>query len=210
MSHNIASINGKYPDSDGNIPLRLDSLGNVSEAQNGETLIYNSTSDTWQGVNASSGGIPGYNFTLFGRGLSNLYSNGGYRLAVGETWGFYDTNPVNHIPDFVTYNYVGSTGWLDHITLQPGKYEFFVQTQPLFSSSGYLGLILKNEEGLSLSSSTLVGNVQTTYGHPTAIMSNVTVDVSTNVYIKINNIRNLSSNQSTTPSLRGVILIRTL
>lgn len=210
MSYNIEKINGKYPDSSGSISLALDDLDNVTEAQNGQTLVYNATGDTWSGVYVGSGGIAGYNFALFGQGESNNYANGGYTLNVGQTWGFYDSNPVNHITDLVSFNYRGTTSWLDSITLQPGKYEFFVQTDPVFSSNGYFGIILKDTVGTSLSVSNLTGNLQTTYGHPTAIMTNVTVTEETDVFVKINNLLNVSANQSTTPSLRGVILIRTL
>ena len=210
MSHNIAKLNGKYPDRSGNISLNLDDLGNVTEAQNGQTLVYDATGDSWSGVDVGSGGIAGYNFALFGQGESNNYTNGGYTLAVGETWGFYDSNPVNHITDLVSFNYVGATSWLESITLQPGKYEFFVQTDAVFSSTGYFGIILKNSADTNLSVSNLTGNAQTTYGHPTALMTNVTVTEETDVFVKINNLLNVSTNQSTIPSLRGVILIRTL
>jgi hypothetical protein len=210
MSHNIAKINNKYPNNSANIDLKIDNLVGVSQANDGQTIVYNETSNNWDAIDAGAQGIAGYNFSLFGKGESNNYTNGSYTLAVGETWGFYDSSPVNHISDFVTYNYVGSTNWLESITIQPGKYEFFVQTDAVFSSSGYFGIVLKDQNGGYLSNSTLTGNSQTSYGHNTAIMTNITVNQATTVYIKINNLLNVSTNQSTIPSERGVILIRTL
>jgi hypothetical protein len=209
MSFNVNSFGDKHPNASGEISLGLDDLGNVAIAQTGETIKYDATNDLW--VNTEVGtGIPGLNFALFGQGQSNNYTNSTFSMSVGSNLGFYDSSPVNHLSDHITFNYVATTSWLDSITLEAGKYEFFAQTEVAFSSTGYLGVRLKDSTGAFQSQIMLIGDAQTTYGHPTAIMCNISVTQQTTVSFVITNAVGVSSNQGDTPSLHGVILIRSL
>jgi hypothetical protein len=209
MSFNVNRYGEKLPNASGEMTISLDDLDGVSPAQVGETLQYDAVSDTWSGAEVGTG-IPGLNFALFGQGQSDNYTNSTFSMSVGETLSFYDSSPINHLSSHVTFNYVGSTYWLESITLAAGKYDFFAQTDVVFSSSGYFGVRLKDSTGAFRSELALIGDVQTTYGHPTAIMCNVTATEQITVSFAITNAVGVSSNQATTPSQHGVILIRSL
>ena len=73
MSHNIAKINGKYPDNSGSIPLKVSDLADVGSVSDGQILTFNATSNTWEGATAAGSGVSGLDFAIFGRGEENDY-----------------------------------------------------------------------------------------------------------------------------------------
>lgn len=209
MSYNINKIGDKQPDRDGNITISLDDLGKVDVIPVGEGLIYDETAGTW-GPASFGGGTPGFNFVLFGQGESNNYDNCGYSNAVGQPFCFYDSNPINTMEELITFNYIGTTSWVDSITFAPGSYEVFIQIQVNFSSTGNFGIQLKDSLGNYLTNINLIGNGQTSYGHPTAIMTKLTFAETTTVHAEIVQRYNVSASQGNTPSEYSVILIRSL
>jgi len=211
MSYNINKVGSKQPDQSSNINIGLDDLGNVENIGLGEGIVYNESLGTW-GPATFGTGIAGFNLAIFGQGEAANYVGCGYATNVGETLCFYDSNPVNLLESNITFNYVDGTSWMESITLTPGKYEIFMQTDVTFSGSGYFGFILKDTLGNSLSQLALIGNVQTSYGHPTAIMTSLDLTETTTIHAEITNTLGVASNtsQGNVPSQHGVILIRSL
>jgi len=210
MSHNIAKINGKYPNNSGSIPVPIHDLGNVSTIENGQTIVYNQALDVWEGQDMT-GGTSGFGLAIFGQGESNDYSNSGFGIAIGETWGFYDSDPYNLISDKITYNYVLGTYWLESFTLEPGSYEVMIQTHAEFSASGYIGIALFDSTDTQLHQIALIGGAQpSSYGHPNVIAHNITVTESTTIKVKLTNSFNVSAAQGDTPAKRGLIFIRSI
>lgn len=209
MTYNTSKIGDKQPDRDGNITISLDDLGGVDTVPVGEGLVYDETAGTW-GPASFGGGTPGFNFVLFGQGESNNYANCGYAPTDGNTFCFYDSNPINTMEELVTFNYVGATSWAESITFAPGSYEVFIQIEVVFSGSGRVGIQLKDSLGNALTNINLIGNAQTAYGHPTAIMANLTFTETTTVHAEIAVPLGVSTNQGNTPSEYNVILIRSL
>ena len=209
MSHNIAKLNGKYPDNSGNIPLSVSDLTDVSSVSDGQALVYDDTSGNWIGATAGGGAVSGLDFAVFGQGETNDYSNNGFTLTDGSIWGFYDTNPTNNIATHLTFNYVSGTSWLESMTFAAGTYEIFVQSHAEWSASGYLGLQLIDDSLTPLHEQVLLGSaLPADIAHASSINHTFTFSAPTNVAVSISTSINLAASQLTTPSKRGLIMVR--
>lgn len=207
MSHNIVTINGTEPNVQGGITLPIDALSDVGAISDGQTIVYDSVTQTWLGVDVPTGGDA--DFALFGRGESNDYANSGFGITVGETWGFYDSAPVNYIGSVITFNKVAGTHWLESITLNAGTYEFFVQSHAAFSASGYIGLVLVDSSDTPLHQIHLSGGAfPSTYGHTAVSVVTLTFAAQETVRVRLNNVASVSATQGNIPSERGVIMVR--
>ena len=81
----------------------------------------------------------GRQMILVGRGLQNSYSNSpASGLSAGSTLYFYDTSPVNTIPNATISS---SSGWVSSVTLPAGNYVILGYFSALFSSSGSLEFV---------------------------------------------------------------------
>lgn len=208
MSHNIEKINGKSPASSGNISVSVSDLEDVVSVTDGQVLTYNSDTSVWEGTTAG-GGVSGLDFAVFGQGEENDYSNNGFALTDGSTWGFYDTNPTNNISTHLTFNYVSGTSWLESMTFSAGTYEIFVQSHAEWSASGYLGLQLIDDSLTPLHEQVLLGSsLPADTAHASTINHTFTFSAPTNVAVSISTSINLAASQLTTPSKRGLIIIR--
>jgi hypothetical protein len=209
MSHNIEKINGKKQEPSGNITVSVGDLDGIGSVSSGQLLKYNETLGVWDGIDEPTGGVSGFDFALFGQGELDDYANSGFGTTVGDTWGFYDSNPENNIASSVTFNYVPGTSWLENITFQPGTYEIFVQCDAAFSASGYVGVRLHDELDNAISTYNLSGAAQpSSYGHVSTINSTHTFTETKTIRTRLTLAFNLAAAQGTVPSSRGVILIR--
>lgn len=209
MSYNIAKINGKYPDNSGNITISVGDLEGIGSVVSGQFLKYNESLGIWDGIDEPTGVSSGFDFALFGQGESNDYSNNGFGLSIGDTWGFYDSNPENNIAESVTFNYVTGTSWLENITFQPGTYEIFVQCEASFSANGYVGVSLYDELDNAISIFNLSGAAHpSTYGHVSTLNTTHTFTETKTIRTRLTLALNLAAAQGTVPSTRGVIFIR--
>jgi len=200
MSHNKVKIGSAIPDRASELSVALGDLNNVSEStlQNGDYLIYNSTTSQWTNTTPSAV----YAGVIFiGEGASQNYSNSNASgVAVGDDIEFYASSTTNTISGATI---TSSSNWISSITLPSGTFKLYAVA----------GLELTNSSGLleyQWKSSSLVGTTgncgytDDLVGNPAvAIVSSGTytleITTATNVVAK--------ASQTTRHSQRGYILI---
>lgn len=135
----------------------------------------------------------------FGQGESDLYANSGQTLmTAGASFFFYDTAPVNTIPEATV-----SSGWINSVTLPAGKYQITWQSHVVFSATGVCGVGLF-DGSTQVSTPMQIGDVESSIG---AAFLNIT---STKMFtFKITQSTNVASvaSQSNTPAEHGYIFI---
>ena len=141
MSHNDTKIGSAKPDRQGDISPSINDLGDVAvvSAASNQVLKYNSTSGDWE-----NGGAPtNAPYMFIGAGESNDYSNTGNTGAIstGDAWYLYDSSPRNTISG-ASITKIGSTDWIDHVTLPAGHYVVDAQCYAEWSASGFLEFAL--------------------------------------------------------------------
>lgn len=136
MSHNLIRINNKEPDVNGNVTITSQDLTDLGTYNDGDNLVYNEVTEKWEGGTPTRGDIQS-NIVSFGLNGTDDYVNSGLAVSANAYVSFYDVNPINTMPDYATINYIGTTNWLESITLQPGRYEIQACCAIKFSGSGY-------------------------------------------------------------------------
>lgn len=210
MSHLTTKILNNSPSVAGEFPSK--NLSDLADAPtspaDGQTLAYNASTQSWDVVEASGGGVP-VNVAVFGQRELNDYANSGFALTAGSTLSFYDTNPINNIPSDVTFNYVAGTSWLESITFQPGNYEVFAQSAAVFSSQGYMTYSLK--QGTSRRTSTaVIGAIASRPCAPTFVIGTLFLTSETTVSFTIDQVSNIAASQGDFISRNATLSIRKL
>ena len=212
MSYNTLKINGDGagPDSKINVsvPKILDPA-NTATFPSGSTLIFDQAQGTWNPATVEGSATGETELAIFGQGESNDYTNSGFSLTAGSTLGLYDSNPYNTFSGSISFNYVPGTFWLESITLAPGAYDFHIQADLLYSSSGYIKYHLADETNTGLHAPAVSGDETSLteiaphiYSHILKTTSQITV------HLKIDDILNASASQGTAISQRCFIMIR--
>jgi hypothetical protein len=210
MSFNTTKVNNKTPGPTGNVVLEISDHSDVSGPFSADdTLIYDANTSTWQ-AQAVPSAVGVAEYALFGQGESDDYSNSGFSLGVNNTWGFYDSSPINTISNYVSFNKVTGTDWLESITLEAGKYEVFAQTSAEFSATGALGVRVHDSSTNDIYSNLAVtgGDFSSAGAGPTCVMGALVISSQTTLYFKTIIASNLATSQGNTPSEQGVVLIR--
>ena len=205
MSYRNTRVNGVAPDANGNIAVAFDSLFDVTGTPTtGQVLAYDATANTWSPTSTGAGS----GFAVFGQGESNDYSNSGFALTAGSTWGVYDSAPVNNTDGAVTFNKVAGTHWLSSFNLAAGNYHIFAQFAGAFSASGYLAVACYSG-ATAVSGVAVTGASLATYGGtPSTLCFAISPTATTQYTIKIYAQSGLSASQGTTPAEYGVLLIQ--
>ena len=205
MSYRNTKVNGVKPDANGNISVAFDTLFDVTGTPTtGQVLAYNATAGTWSPTSTGAGS----GFALFGQGESNNYTNSGFALTAGSTWGVYDSAPINHTSGAVTFNYVAGTSWLSSFNLTAGDYHIFAQFAGAFSASGYLAVACYSG-ATAVSGIAVTGASLATYGGtPSTLCFAVSPTATVQYTLKIYAQSNLSTSQGTTPAEYGTLLIQ--
>jgi len=197
----VPNINGEYPSV--NIQDLSDYPAGITD---GQTLIYNSTTGSFEGGAVVNGtAVP---CAVFGRREADDYANSGRTFTAGQRISLYDTNPINNIPEYVTFNYIAGTNWLDTITLQPGKYELFASIACIFSTLGYVAYSWQTTAGARRSAWGVIGETTTYPGANTQCLGAVVLTSATNMMLDIEAASGASTSQGTFPSQRSFISIR--
>ena len=134
MSHNQFKVGTAEPDLDGDVTVSISNLSDVTvtSPSAGQVLEWSGSAWTNQAV---SGGTA--QFMLVGQGESNAYSNAttDTNITDGATLYLYDTSPVNTISG-ATISKVGSTDWVQSVTLPAGNYIMMATYAVEFSATG--------------------------------------------------------------------------
>jgi hypothetical protein len=211
MSHNTPKIGTATQDRVGDLDTSITDLNDVSGSpSNDQALVYSS---------ASSAFIPTVNsrlateYIFIGRGESNAYTNTGQTgtatPAVGDVWYYYDTSPRESITG-ASITKVGTTDWIESITLPAGQYTIFSQHHAVFVASGYLA-VRWYDGATPVSGRGMIGENLSLYGGSASnSMGWLNLASSTTISCKIDLESNVDTitNQGNTPSEFGYVLIR--
>lgn len=210
MSHNTPKIGTATQARDGALDTSITDLTDVSGSPaDGQTLVYSSASSAFipGSVSASS------EYMFIGRGESSAYTNTGQTgtavPTAGDVWYYYDSNPTINITG-ASVTKVGSTHWIESITLPAGIYTIFSQHHAAFSASGYLAVSWYNSATL-ISGRGMIGEDLTTYGGSASnCLGWVDLTGSTTINCKIELASNVDTitNQGNIPSEFGYVWIR--
>lgn len=205
MAHLTTKIMGSAPLKDGGFPSKsiqqLDGYPiNVNADQ---TIVFDQGAQQWISGQFIFGTSP-YPVAAFGRREADDYVNCGVPLTAGNVFCLYDTNPINTMPDSVSFNYAAGS-WLQSISLQPGKYEITANLGCTFTSTGALRYHLVNELDERVSNQGVIGEL---YGKSSYCFGYVDAALETTISLKIYSATNISSIQGTFPSTRSFISIR--
>lgn len=206
MSHNTPKIGTATQDRVGDLDTSITDLSDVSGSPaDGEALVYSGGSWTPGGIPYSS------EYIFIGRGESDLFSNSGLTgtPAIGDTWAYYDSSPIENITG-ATLTKVGTTNWVESITLPAGKYTIFSQHHAVFSASGYLALKWFNG-ATEASGRGMIGEDLSTYGGSASnCMGFINLSGSATINCEVSLESNLDTvtAQGNTPSEFGYVLIR--
>lgn len=208
MSHSNNKLFNAGPSVDGNFStINIDALqGFPASVADGQTIIYNATAGAWEGATIPFGSGE-YPVASFGRGESDDYTNSGFSITTGSTLSFYDTDPVNKMPDSVAFNLVAGTNWLESITLQPGKYEIWSNFACVFTSTGSLRYYWVDELDERRSSQGTVGEL---YGKSSYCLGYIDTASEMTISLKAHSALNISASQGNFPSTRSFLSIRKL
>ncbi len=135
MSHNDLKIGNSEPNRQGDLSVSIGDMSDVSisSASDGQLLKYDGL--TWSNVTP----VVDAQYIWIGQGESDAYSNTGNTGSIsnGHAWYVYDTSPTNSITG-ATITKIGSTDWIDYITLPAGTYTVDAQFFAEWTASGYL------------------------------------------------------------------------
>lgn len=176
MSHLTLKVNAVSPSVSGAIPTpTIQSLSDYSQVAptDGQVLVYNDTTGTWEATTYTPTGVATYPVAVFGQGESQDYALSGLSVSTGQVLALYDTNPINNMTSSVQFNYIAGTSWLQSVTLQAGKYELMTSAACMFTSTGYLKYRWQESDGTLHSSQAIIGEGPTNsegksniaYGH---------------------------------------------
>lgn len=207
MSHLTTKIFNESPDINGQFTTKSiqDIAGYPSSVLDGQTIVYNSINQSWEGGELIAGTL--YPVSSFGRRESDDYTNCGISIATNNIFCLYDSEPVNNMTDSITYNYIPGTFWLESITIKPGKYETWTTLGCLFTSTGYLKYCWRNSLGTRVSSEGIIGEL---YGRSNYALGFLDISSQETIYLNIVAAANISSLQGTFPSTRSFFSIRKL
>ena len=226
MSHNKIKVGTAEPDRTGDISVSISDMSDVtvSTPAGGQLLKYDGSG--WANATATIDS----QYIWIGRGESNAYSNTGNTgaISVGDAWYLYDSSPNNSITG-ATVTKIGSTHWIDYITLPEGTYVVDAQFFAEWTASGYLECQLFQSTNSTpawststtyvLSGSAYIGETLGSYAITNVITGQFNISAS-DVTSGLNNIRlqvragsNLASydgatNQGTTPSKYNYLYIQ--
>lgn len=205
MSHLTNKVFNESPNVSGEFPSKniQDIAGYPTSITDGQTIVYNGTTGVWEGGELLVG--EAYPLASFGSIESVDYTNCGIAIATNNTFCLYDTDPVNNMPDDLTFNYIVGTSWLESITLQHGKYEIWTVIGCRFTSTGYLKYCWRNSAGERVSSEGMVGEL---YGKSNYALGFLDISAQETIYLKITGAANISSSQGGFPSTRSFLSIR--
>jgi hypothetical protein len=206
MSHLTTKIFNESPNVRGEFTSKniQDLAGYPGSILDGQTLVYNASTQSWEGGELVSG--TDYPLAAFGRGESDDYINCGVSIAKNNIFCLYDTDPLNKMPQNVTFNYITGTNWLESVTLSPGKYEIWTNLGCIFSSTGYLKYCWRNSSGERVSNEGIIGEL---YGKSSYCLGFVDSLVEETINISITGVANTSAAlQGNFPSTRSFMSIR--
>jgi hypothetical protein len=141
MSHNQFKVGTAEPDLDGDVTVNISNLSDVTitSPSAGEVLEWSGSAWTNQPVS-----VGGAQLILVGQGETDDYSNAttGTSINSGSTLYLYDTSPVNTITGS-SITKVGTTDWVESITLPAGNYILMATYAVEFSATGHLSFYFK-------------------------------------------------------------------
>jgi hypothetical protein len=205
MTHLTTKVMGAVSLKDGSFPSKniQQIQGYPTNVTSDQTLVFNQAGQQWVGGTLVTGADP-YPLAAFGRGEADDYANCGVSLSTGNVFCLYDTDPINNIPESVSYNYVTGS-WLESITLQAGKYDITTNLGCVFTSTGALRYHWVDESDERVSNQGTIGEL---YGKSSYCFGYVDTASQITISLKIYSATNISSTQGTFPSTRSFISIR--
>lgn len=134
MSHNQFKVGTAEPDSVGDVTISISNLSDVTVNSPSAGQVLEWSGSAWINQPVSGGTAQ---FMLVGQGESNAYSNAttATNITDGATLYLYDTAPVNTISG-ATISKVGSTDWVQSVTLPAGNYIMMATYAVEFSATG--------------------------------------------------------------------------
>lgn len=208
MSHNQFKVGTAEPDLDGDVTVSISNLSDVTVTSPSAGQVLEWSGSAWTNQAASGGAAQ---FMLIGQGESNAYSNAttASSISAGSTIYLYDTSPVNTISG-ATISKVGSTDWVESVTLPAGNYILMATYAVEFSATGHFSFIFKNASNSALSGIGAIGEDLAAIENSSGYIQGYTqLGSSTTVKLHCNLRSNVATvaNQGNTPAEQSSVMI---
>jgi len=200
MSHNNNKVGSAEPNRQGEITVNVNDLSdvNASSPSSGEILKYDSSTSKY--INAP---LVNAQYMLIGQGESDAYSNSGLTsIAATDEFRLYDTSPINEITG-ASISKVGSTHWVDEITLPAGRYTVLNNIRVVFTASGeFTWRLYSNTATANRSGRASIGENLTSQSFSSTVVSSFVLTQTEAIVIKVVAVSSVDSvaNQGNTPS----------
>lgn len=152
-------------------------------------------------------GITGRPLIIIGRGQASAYSNSGApSLADGVNARFYDTSPINTIPN-ATLN--GANDWYQSVSLPAGTYFIRAYFSVLFSATGVVIIGLYNGASNIGSQARVGASATANYDGAGFASTSITLTVTTTISLRLISPTNVASiaSQGTVPSTESWFIV---